>query len=65
MEFKDKLLYVRAKLNLTQIELAKKLTVSFATVNRWETGKTNPSKKVMVSFEMFCKENNIDFNDIN
>ena len=61
MEFKDQVLYVRAKLNLTQTELAKKLSVSFATINRWESGKTKPSKKAMIAMDIFCKENNIDF----
>lgn len=33
----------RARLSLTQIELAGRLGVSFATVNRWENGQTRPS----------------------
>jgi type I restriction enzyme M protein len=35
---------VRAKLNLTQEQLAEKLGVSFATVNRWEGGETKPQR---------------------
>ena len=53
MEFKDRVLYVRAKLNLTQTELAKKLSVSFATINRWELGTTTPSKKAIAIFDIF------------
>ncbi len=34
MELKDKVLYIRAKLDLTQSDLAENLSVSFATVNR-------------------------------
>lgn len=64
MEFKEKLLYIRAKLNLTQTELANKLNVSFATINRWETGKVNPTKKAEYAFEMFCKEHNIKFEGV-
>ena len=64
MEYKDKVLYVRAKLNLTQAELAKKLSVSFATINRWESGKTKPSKKAIAILDIFCKENNIDLNKV-
>ena len=64
MEFKEKLLYVRAKLNISQTELANRLNVSFATINRWETGKVNPTKKAEYSFEMFCKENNINFEGV-
>lgn len=33
----------RARLGLTQTELAARLGVSFATVNRWENGQTRPS----------------------
>ncbi len=33
----------RARLGLTQVALAARLGVSFATVNRWENGQTKPS----------------------
>ena len=33
---------LRAKLRLSQEELAQRLNVSFATVNRWENGKSQP-----------------------
>ncbi len=33
----------RARIGLTQVELAARLGVSFATVNRWENGQTKPS----------------------
>ncbi|MFO0598972.1 MAG: N-6 DNA methylase [Myxococcaceae bacterium] len=35
---------IRAKLNLTQEQLADRLGVSFATVNRWEGGQSQPQK---------------------
>ncbi len=63
MEFADKVRFVRGKLLLSQEALAKALGVSFATVNRWESGKFLPSYKAMNAFENFCKENNIDYND--
>jgi len=34
---------IRKKLGLTQVELAAKLGVAFATVNRWENGQCEPS----------------------
>ena len=34
MEFKDKLIAARAKLNLSQEAMARALDVSFATINR-------------------------------
>jgi type I restriction enzyme M protein len=35
---------IRNNLNLSQEQLAAKLNVSFATVNRWESGKAKPQK---------------------
>ena len=61
MNFKEKLLYARAYLNLTQTQLAKELNVSFETINRWESGKFNPSKKAIYTFDIFCKKNEIFF----
>lgn len=63
MEFKDKLVYVRAKLNLTQYELANQLGVSFATVNRWENDVTKPSKTAIVNFKEFCINRKISMNE--
>ncbi|MBE7100224.1 MAG: helix-turn-helix transcriptional regulator [Clostridiales bacterium] len=59
MEFKNRCLQVRLRLNLSQEMLAQKLGVSFATVNRWENGKSVPSKLTTYRFEKFCKENNV------
>ncbi len=47
---------VRTALNLSQEKLAHALGVSFATVNRWENEKTNPSKLARKQFELFCQE---------
>lgn len=45
---------VRRQLALSQEELAHALGVSFATVNRWENGRTIPSKLAMKQFTAFC-----------
>ena len=45
---------VRRRLGLSQEGLAQALGVSFATVNRWENGKTVPSKLAQATFENFC-----------
>ena len=45
MEFSAQILYVRSKKNLSQVALAKELHVSYATISRWENGKSNPTKK--------------------
>ena len=47
---------VRRQVGLSQEELAHALGVSFATVNRWENGKTVPSKLAQRQFEQFCKD---------
>jgi DNA-binding transcriptional regulator YiaG len=53
---------IRRQLGLSQEELAHALGVSFATVNRWENGKTNPSKLAYKQIERFCHERNINMN---
>jgi transcriptional regulator with XRE-family HTH domain len=63
MLFYEKVIFVRAKLNLSQEALAKKLDVSFATVNRWEHGRTIPTRKTEYAFNEFCKENHIVLNE--
>ena len=54
--FSDQVKAVRKELNLSQEKLAYALGVSFATVNRWENGKTAPSKLAQRQFELFCGE---------
>ncbi|MDD3138813.1 MAG: helix-turn-helix transcriptional regulator [Lachnospiraceae bacterium] len=61
MEFKDKLLYARAVLKISQEQLAKELDVSYATINRWENGNTKPSKMMVIRFEQFCGDQEIIF----
>lgn len=46
---------VRRQLEISQEELAQALGVSFATVNRWENGKTTPSKLARRQVELFCE----------
>lgn len=59
MSFAEKVKYVRTELKLSQEDLARKLGVSFATINRWENGSYNPSRLAKKAFDDFCKENNI------
>jgi DNA-binding XRE family transcriptional regulator len=51
---------LREKLILTQQEFANLLGVSFASINRWETGRHEPTIKVKRMIVELCKENNID-----
>ncbi len=45
---------IRSQLALSQEDLARELGVSFATVNRWENGKSSPSKLARAQFDNFC-----------
>ena len=42
MEFKEKVYQARMQLGLTQTELAQRLGLGYATINRWENGVTKP-----------------------
>lgn len=46
MNYSLKIKEYRDKELITQQELAKKLGVSFASVNRWEKGKFEPTMKI-------------------
>jgi DNA-binding XRE family transcriptional regulator len=54
---------LRLKLILSQQEFADLLNVSFASINRWETGKHEPTIKVKRKIVELCKENNIDLEE--
>ena len=51
MTFADRCLQLRRKLGLTQAQLAERLQVSFATVNRWEAGRCSPQRAHLKDFE--------------
>jgi type I restriction enzyme M protein len=54
------LLAIRSSLDLTQSELAERLGVSFATVNRWEGGGNKPQKAAMARVLAVAAEAGID-----
>ncbi len=59
MTFAEKVKFVRGKLQLSQIELAKQLNVSNVTINRWEVRGIHPSFLAEQRFEAFCQKNGI------
>lgn len=61
MKFRDKVLKVRETLFISQKTLAIQLGVSFATVNRWENGHSEPNTITKAKFEKLCKDNKIVF----
>lgn len=60
MEFKDRFKTARLEMMMSQEEIAKELGVSFATVNRWETGRNKPNFKAQKAFHALCVKNKID-----
>ena len=53
-QFADLVREVRSQLGISQENLARELGVSFATVNRWENGRTRPMKLARAQFDSFC-----------
>ena len=54
MSFSYKIKAIRQKCLLSQEAFAKELGVSFATVNRWESGKTRPTYKTLKLIRSYC-----------
>lgn len=54
--FPEQVKDVRRYQALSQEEQAHALGVSFATVNRWENGKTTPSKLARRQFILYCAD---------
>lgn len=65
IDYADGILQLRAKLNLSQEELAKILGVSYISVNRWENDKYAPTKLVKVKLLQLFEENNIEVKEVN
>ena len=55
---------IREHLNISQTEHAEQLNVTFATVNRWETGRAVPNKLAQTKLYEICKENAVPVYDI-
>ena len=54
---------IRANLDLTQQQLAERLGVAFATVNRWEGGATTPQKAARTAIAALAAQEGIDSAD--
>lgn len=56
MDYPEIIKLIRGHLNLSQEDLARELEVSFATVNRWENGKSTPSKMAKRLLLDLCRD---------
>lgn len=65
IDYADSILQLRAKLNLSQEELAKILGVSYIFVNRWENDKYAHTKLVKVKLNQLFKEHDIEVKEVN
>lgn len=55
MDFADKIKFLREEiLNITQVELAKKLSVSRTSIYNWETGVSKPSVENIKTISLLC-----------
>ena len=63
MTYAQKIKKLREVLLLTQQELADLLGVSIVTVNRWETGKFEPTIKIKRKLVELFKLNNLKFEE--
>lgn len=54
---------LRKKMILTQTEFAKMLGVSFGTVNRWESGKYEPTTKLKRKLQPYFEKYKIKLED--
>lgn len=65
MNYKILVKKIRNKMILTQHELAELLGVSFASINRWETGVHEPTTKAKRKIVELCNKNNIELEELN
>lgn len=64
MTYSTLLKTAREKLLLTQTELSTALNVSYVTICRWETGKSEPNMKAKKAIRDFCNKNGLAFEEV-
>ena len=60
MTYAEAIKKLRGKMLLTQMEFAQFLGVSFASINRWETGRFEPTMKIKRKLAPLFKEHGIE-----
>ena len=56
MTYAEAIKKLRSKMLLTQMEFANYIGVSFASINRWETGRFEPTMKIKRKLAPLFKE---------
>ncbi len=59
----DLIKFIRSSATMSQQEFADGLRMAFATINRWENGKTTPPPAAQKALYEFCVHHNIDLTD--
>lgn len=60
MKYKDAVLELRLRMNLSQEKLAHLIGASFVSVNRWENGKHKPTKIVKAKLNKLFVQHGIE-----
>jgi DNA-binding transcriptional regulator YiaG len=54
VSYQELILGIRTRLGLSQEDLARKIGVSYASVNRWENGQVTPSKLAKAQIKLLA-----------
>jgi DNA-binding XRE family transcriptional regulator len=63
MTYSEAIKKLRRKMIITQTELAQLLNVSYGTVNRWESGKYEPTIKIKRKLHVLFDKYDINMED--
>lgn len=63
MTYQEAVIKLRKKLLLTQMEFAEYMGVSFATINRWEKGRFDPTIKMKRKLQPLFDKYGIELED--
>ena len=61
MTYSEEIKKIRQKCFLSQEAFGRELSVSFSSINRWESGKTKPNMSAMKKIKEYCEAQGIDF----
>jgi len=64
MSLPESIKLTRQKLFMSQETFASEISVSVATINRWENGRSKPNLVAMNSIKNFCLKYKVPFDDI-